>query len=203
MAVRVGINGFGRIGRSFQRCLASGRLPNHFDNLRERCLLTDLRGLDAQRSKLIQRPGKDLVAERFIHRHALARQSTLIDRRLPGRDGSVYWNSFARADDDHVPHNDLLDRNLLFVIANDLSKMQINASVAEADVGGIRELTGDTARLVPARDPAALAAGILEILAAPPSPLAARQRAEQFDIRHTAARLAALYDSLRQASTHK
>ncbi len=70
---------------------------------------------------------------------------------------------------------------------------------AVTDCGDSREIVGPTGRVVPARDPTALAGSILELLALPPAErvalgLSARQRiVDRYDIRAAAQRYSALY----------
>ena len=66
-----------------------------------------------------------------------------------------------------------------------------------ADAGGAHELVGspDAGRIV-ARNPAAIAAGVAEVLAAAPSQRVVAATVENFSWEANAAELAAYYDSL-------
>jgi glycosyltransferase involved in cell wall biosynthesis len=65
------------------------------------------------------------------------------------------------------------------------------------DAGGARELLGDpSAGRIVARDPQAIAAAVLEIVANPPSPEAVAANAAQFSWEANAAALAQYYERL-------
>ena len=70
-----------------------------------------------QRPLPVDRPGKDLVAGRLVHRQAFAGDRRLVDRRLAGQHHAVHGNPLARADQDAVADAQLLHRHLLLVVA--------------------------------------------------------------------------------------
>lgn len=85
-----------------------------------------------------------------------------------------------------------------------LEAMACGRPVIVTDVGGVAETVRGAARLAPPREPVALAKALLDLAEQPELAAdlatAARARAEELDWRHVAARHAALYDSLREAT---
>ncbi len=80
--------------------------------------------------------------------------------------------------------------------------MAVGKPSVVTDVGGVREVVTDDAEalVVPAKDPSALAAGVVSLLTDPPLRArlasAAARRAEAFDIRRSVARIEAVYEEL-------
>jgi glycosyltransferase involved in cell wall biosynthesis len=81
-----------------------------------------------------------------------------------------------------------------------LESMAYGTPIAATDVGGVRDVVGDAALLVPPRDPAALARAYLELLEDPRRgrelASTARARVDDFTIERIAGRFAGLYESI-------
>jgi glycosyltransferase involved in cell wall biosynthesis len=79
-----------------------------------------------------------------------------------------------------------------------IEAMAAGRPIVATNVGGIPEVTGEVATLVPAHQPTALAAAIVRQLQTPGNSEASRQRAAEFTIQRTADRHTVLYQTLRQ-----
>ena len=89
-----------------------------------------------------------------------------------------------------------------------LESMAYGTPVVATDVGGVRDLMGDRAVLVPPRDPAALGAGYRELIQDPARAeslaRAARERVDEYRIERIAERVGELYEKLlRSANAHR
>jgi glycosyltransferase involved in cell wall biosynthesis len=111
-----------------------------------------------------------------------------------GLDDEVLRQAYRDADALLLPLEDATANNAI------LEAMACGCPVVTTDVGGVAEMTGDAARLVPRGDARALADAVLALAAdagaAAALGRAARARAEALDWRHVAARHAALYERL-------
>ncbi len=94
--------------------LARLGLPDALDDLSDRGVRADLRGLDAEDAVLVDRRADHLVARPLLDGDGLAGEHRLVDRRLPVDDDAVRRHLLAGMHLHHVAGRDLVDRNRAF-----------------------------------------------------------------------------------------
>ncbi len=81
-----------------QRGLGGGGVPHKADDLRQGGVLANTLGPAGQCAVLVDGGGADRGAGELVHRHTLAGEGRLIDRRKPLGDGAVHRDALAGAD---------------------------------------------------------------------------------------------------------
>ena len=100
------------VGKALHGCFFALGLAHDLDDLLEHGRLAQRLGRDDGRAGAVEAAADDLVAGRFVHRHALAGEHGLVDRALTADDRAVDRYALAGTDAHQVVFRDLVDRQL-------------------------------------------------------------------------------------------